>query len=73
MDYSHDPVLLIDVLEHFNKSEGKMLLTKRLANNNKGVLISTPKNPSNQKFAKLAGILTMASIVKPSHEPEHKL
>jgi hypothetical protein len=38
------------VLEHFNKSEGKMLLTKILANN-KGVLISTPKNPSNQKDA----------------------
>jgi hypothetical protein len=50
LNFSYDLVLLVDVLEHFNKSEGKILLTKILANN-KGVLISIPKNPSNQKDA----------------------
>jgi 2-polyprenyl-3-methyl-5-hydroxy-6-metoxy-1,4-benzoquinol methylase len=50
LDFSYDLILLVDVLEHFNKSEGKMLLTKILANN-KGALISTPKHPSNQKDA----------------------
>jgi hypothetical protein len=42
--------LLVDVLEHFNKPEGNMLL-KKILTNNKGALISTPKNPSNQKDA----------------------
>jgi hypothetical protein len=50
LNFSYDLVLLVDVLEHFNKCEGKVLLTKILGNN-KGVLISTPKNPSNQKDA----------------------
>jgi hypothetical protein len=50
LDFSYDLVLLIDVLEHFDKAEGRSLLTKILARN-KGVLISTPKYPSNQKDA----------------------
>jgi hypothetical protein len=50
LNFSYDLVLLIDVLEHFDKEKGRSLLTKILANN-KGVLISTPKNPSNQKDA----------------------
>jgi hypothetical protein len=43
-------VLLIDVLEHFNKAEGELLLNKILSKNN-GILISTPKKVSNQKDA----------------------
>lgn len=43
LDFSYDLILLVDILEYFNKSEGKMLLTKILANN-KGALISTPKS-----------------------------
>jgi hypothetical protein len=50
LDFNYDLVLLIDVLEHFDKSEGELLLKKLLARN-KGVLISTPKDPSDQKGA----------------------
>jgi hypothetical protein len=50
LESRYDLVLLIDVLEHFDKEDGKSLLTKILAKN-KGILISTPKNPSNQKDA----------------------
>jgi methyltransferase family protein len=49
-DYSYDLVLLVDVLEHFDKLQGKVLLSKLLAKN-KGIFISTPKNPSKQKNA----------------------
>ena len=47
IDYRYDLVLLIDVLEHFDKPTGHSLLDKLLRQNN-GVLISTPKNPSAQ-------------------------
>jgi hypothetical protein len=50
LDYRYDLVLLIDVLEHFEKKEGSDLL-KTLVKNNNGVLISTPKKPSPQKDA----------------------
>jgi hypothetical protein len=50
LDFNYDLVLLIDVLEHFNKAEGELLLNKILSKNN-GILISTPKKVSNQKDA----------------------
>lgn len=50
LDYRYDLILLIDVLEHFEKKEGSNLL-KTLVKNNNGVLISTPKKPSPQKDA----------------------
>lgn len=50
LDYRYDLVLLIDVLEHFEKKDGSELL-KTLVKNNNGVLISTPKKPSPQKDA----------------------
>ncbi|CAN5877124.1 hypothetical protein BH23THE1_BH23THE1_33010 [soil metagenome] len=46
----YDLVLLIDVLEHFEKNDGKELL-KTLLKNNEGIIISTPKKPSPQKDA----------------------
>ena len=46
----YDLVLLIDVLEHFDKHQGQNLLHKILRKND-GVLISTPKKPSSQKDA----------------------
>jgi hypothetical protein len=46
----YDLVLLIDVLEHFDKHQGENLLHKILQNNG-GVLISTPKKPSSQEDA----------------------
>jgi hypothetical protein len=46
----YDLVLLIDVLEHFEKHQGETLLHKILRKND-GVLISTPKKPSSQKDA----------------------
>jgi SAM-dependent methyltransferase len=46
----YDLVLLIDVLEHFDKHQGENLLHKILRKNG-GVLISTPKKPSSQKDA----------------------
>lgn len=50
VDYNYDLFLLIDVLEHFDKSAGHLLLEKLLLKS-KGILISTPKNPSAQKNA----------------------
>ena len=50
LDFNYDLVLLIDVLEHFNKAEGELLVKKILSKNN-GILISTPKKVSNQKDA----------------------
>jgi Methyltransferase domain len=44
----YDLVLLIDVLEHFEKHQGETLLHEILRKND-GVLISTPKKPSSQK------------------------
>jgi hypothetical protein len=50
IDCKYDLSLLIDVLEHFDKAAGRMLLEKLLSKS-KGVLISIPKNPSAQKNA----------------------
>gem|GEM_PF-441897 len=50
LDFRYDLVLLIDVLEHFNKADGELLLQK-LLQRNLGILISTPKKPSEQKNA----------------------
>ena len=47
LEYNYDLVLLIDVLEHFSKDDGKLLLTN-LVKKNKGILVSTPKNPTPQ-------------------------
>jgi 2-polyprenyl-3-methyl-5-hydroxy-6-metoxy-1,4-benzoquinol methylase len=48
LDYSYDLVSLIDVLEHFSKEEG-ILLLNNLFKKNKGILVSTPKKPSPQQ------------------------
>ena len=50
LDYSYDLVLLIDVLEHLSTPDGKLLL-ERLLSKNLGILVSTPKDPSDQKNA----------------------
>lgn len=50
LDFCYDLVLLIDVLEHLNKSDGELLL-KKMSVKNKGILISTPKKVSSQKNA----------------------
>ncbi len=50
IDFRYDLVLLIDVLEHFSKIDGKSLLNK-IAEKNKVILISTPKNPTVQTQA----------------------
>jgi hypothetical protein len=42
MDYNYDLFLLIDVLEHFDKSAGRLLL-KKLLSKSKGVIISILK------------------------------
>ncbi len=47
LEFQYDLVLLIDVLEHFKKMEGELLLTKILEKN-KGLIISTPKKPTTQ-------------------------
>lgn len=45
---TYELVLLIDVLEHFEKQRGEMLLRSMLQRN-EGVLVSTPREPSSQK------------------------
>lgn len=50
LDHKYDLILLIDVLEHFEKKEGSNLLELLLKNHN-GILVSTPKKPSPQKDA----------------------
>jgi hypothetical protein len=50
IEVRYNLVLLIDVLEHFEKHKGEILLHKVL-NKSDGVLISTPKKPSSQKDA----------------------
>lgn len=50
LDIRYDMILLIDVLEHFEKDDGIKLL-KTLLTNNECILVSTPKNPSPQKDA----------------------
>jgi len=48
IDKMYDLVLLIDVLEHFNKNSGRLLIN-RLLKTSKGILISVPKIIGNQK------------------------
>ena len=50
LELKYDIVLLIDVLEHFEKQQGRYLLDK-LLDKNIGIIISTPKKPSPQKDA----------------------
>jgi Methyltransferase domain len=50
LDTKYDLILLIDVLEHFEKIDGISLLDTLLAKN-ESVLVSTPKKPSPQKDA----------------------
>lgn len=50
LEMGYDLVLLVDVLEHFDKAKGQILLDSLLSKNS-GVLISTPKHPSAQKDA----------------------
>lgn len=47
LEMGYDLILLLDVLEHFDKDEGRFLLDKLLTKNT-GILISTPKHPSAQ-------------------------
>lgn len=44
----YDVVLLIDVLEHFEKKEGKEIIKKIMKHTNKALIISTPLYPSPQ-------------------------
>lgn len=44
----YDVVLLIDVLEHFEKEEGKDVIRKILKHTNKALIISTPLYPAPQ-------------------------
>ncbi|MDQ2685271.1 MAG: class I SAM-dependent methyltransferase [Thermoproteota archaeon] len=50
LDIKYDLILLIDVLEHFEKNDGVNLLKTLLANN-ECILVSTPKKPTAQKDA----------------------
>jgi hypothetical protein len=50
IDFKYELVLLIDVLEHFNKDQGKWLLEKLLSKCT-GILVSIPKKPGPQKDA----------------------
>ena len=50
MEMGYDLVLLIDVLEHFEKDQGRSLLDTLLAKNT-GILVCTPKRPSAQNDA----------------------
>ena len=45
----YDCILLIDVLEHFEKEEGKKVIDKLLAHTNKSLIISTPRYPAKQE------------------------
>lgn len=45
---NYDTILLIDVLEHFEKEEGKQLLRDLLKKTNKSLILSTPLNPDVQ-------------------------
>lgn len=45
----YDCILLIDVLEHFDKEEGKELIEELLKHTNKSLIISTPRYPAKQE------------------------
>ena len=59
LDFSYDLVLLIDVLEHFDKAEGRSLLTKILARNEG---ISEFLLQSTQVIKKMHSIIFMKFI-----------
>lgn len=44
----YDVIIMIDVLEHFDKKIGQELLRKLVSHANKAVIISTPMNPGKQ-------------------------
>ncbi|MFC7394382.1 glycosyltransferase [Scopulibacillus cellulosilyticus] len=46
---NYDTILLVDVLEHFEKEEGKQVIRKLLEHTNKSLIISTPIYPSPQQ------------------------
>lgn len=46
---NYDVILLIDVLEHFSKNEGKKLIKNILLRTNKALIISTPIYPEPQE------------------------
>jgi len=50
LDFSYDLILLIDVLEHFEKKDG-LLLLKVLLRNHGCILVSTPRIPTPQQDA----------------------
>lgn len=50
LNVSYDLILLIDVLEHFEKNDG-ILLLKTLLQNHGCILVSTPKIPTPQQDA----------------------
>lgn len=45
---TYDVILLIDVLEHFEKDEGRKLLRALLAHTGKALIVSTPVTPAEQ-------------------------
>ena len=45
----YDCILLIDVLEHFDKEEGKEFVKELMNHVNKSLIISTPRYPSEQE------------------------
>lgn len=46
---NYDVILLIDVIEHFEKEEGYRLINKLLEHTNKSLIISTPLYPAKQQ------------------------
>lgn len=45
----YDCILLIDVLEHFKKEEGKEFIKELMSHVNKSLIISTPRYPAKQE------------------------
>lgn len=45
----YDVIMLIDVLEHFEKNEGRTILEELLLHVNKAIIISTPIDPDDQE------------------------
>jgi glycosyltransferase involved in cell wall biosynthesis len=46
---NYDVITLIDVLEHFDKEQGRKILNELLAHTNKSLIISTPVSPAEQE------------------------
>lgn len=49
IDHQYDLVLMVDVLEHFTRSEGAQLI--ELCKKHRNLLVATPHHPSAQKAA----------------------